>query len=227
MRRFEFSRIKKRGMENSGRGDTYKVQWNEVRLVRLARRLDCFYLIRGAHTHTHMQLLATLYLVLDPVQQQQQQLEKAEVIAFSLLAALFLISFYYLFFTPERMLQPLDSPLLLCVEEEEKRGGGMKKKRIARWMNCWTAVRRRSETRRLRLKLVQAAEMTSVLGPDPFFFWFLSFHHWKNIDPTFDRQHVMQLSGAPTNIYYSYSVVENIIYPIGTRWRSWTFIGRG
>jgi|688.fasta_scaffold1736194_1 hypothetical protein len=34
-----------------------------------------------------MQLLATLYLVLDPV--QQQQLEKAEVIAFSLLAALF------------------------------------------------------------------------------------------------------------------------------------------
>ncbi len=61
-----------------------------------------------------MQLLATLYLVLDPV---QQQLEKAEVIAFSLLAALFSISFYYLFFTPERMLQALYSlsPLLLCV----------------------------------------------------------------------------------------------------------------
>lgn len=33
-------------------------------------------------------------------------------------------------------------------------------------------MRRRSETRRLRLKLVQAAEMTSVLGPDLFTFDF-------------------------------------------------------
>ncbi len=43
--------LKIKWMENSGRGDIHKVQWNEVRLVRLARRLDCFYLIRGAHTY--------------------------------------------------------------------------------------------------------------------------------------------------------------------------------
>ncbi len=73
------------------------------------------------------------------------------------------------------------------------------------------AVRRRSETRRLRLKLVQAAEMTSVLGLDFFFSLFTSFEKYRPDS----LWHVLCNSAAPAIQLYSYSVIRVQLERVG------------
>lgn len=114
----------------------------------------------------------TLYLVLDPV----EKLKKTEVIALfslSLITHFFFADFYFLLFIFHARPDVLQQAILISLfteeeEEEEKKDREIKEADSSNSMVCGDETRRR---------LVQPAEMTSVLGDvyTTLFLFFFSF----------------------------------------------------